>query len=102
MFKNIKAFLAIQHNTESRPRHGAHAFEICYQALRVALAPELGGQWYKDMLEQSELCNWWTRGIDSILLEQASWTGKRGERLHAALQAGPIAAAHMGQLGRSR
>ena len=66
---------------------GAHAFEICYQALRVALAPELGGQWYKDMLAQSELCNWWTRGIDFILLEQDSWTGKRGERLHAALQA---------------
>ena len=63
---------------------GAHAFEICYDALRMALAPELGGRWYQDMLKQSELCNWWTRGIDSLLLDPASWSGKRGDRLHAA------------------
>lgn len=65
---------------------GAHAFELCYSALRDALAPELGGEWFLSMLRESELSNWWTGGIDQLLSREESWTEERGRHLHAALQ----------------
>lgn len=65
---------------------GAHAFEVCYKSLRQALAPELGGPWFSEMLTGSELCNWWTQGVDTLLDDDASWKSERGQRLHSALQ----------------
>ena len=66
---------------------GAHAFEIVHRAARGALAPELGGPWFTHMLDNTEISVWWCRAIDALLLDEGSWTGPRGERLHRALSA---------------
>jgi penicillin amidase len=64
---------------------GAHAFDLCYRAAVRALSPELGGDWFLHMLEQSEMPVWWLAGIDRILANPTSWQGERGERLAAAV-----------------
>jgi len=66
---------------------GAHAFDLAYGAVRAALAPELGGEWWSSMLGQSELGVWWCNAIDRTLTDDDSWRGARGERLEASLAA---------------
>jgi penicillin amidase len=64
---------------------GAHAFSIVYQNLLRSLHCELGGPWFLQMLEHSELSVWWCKALDKILL--APWEGERGARFVQAINA---------------
>jgi penicillin G amidase len=64
---------------------GAHAFELAYRAATLGLKDELGGDWLRLMLEQSELSVWWCAAFDRVLLDPRSWDGDRGRRLRGAL-----------------
>jgi len=56
---------------------GAHAFEIAYRAARRGLGQALGGEWFDEMLNTTEIGSWWLRPIDKILkdptFESSSW-----------------------------
>ena len=47
--------------------HGAHGFELAYQAARQGLGKALGGEWFDEMIRTTELGSWWLRPIDRIL-----------------------------------
>lgn len=66
---------------------GAHAFEIVYGALLSALGAELGGDWLRAKLDQSELGVWWLSAFDRVLNDDATWLGMRGRSLFRALAA---------------
>lgn len=68
--------------TDSR---GAGGFRLLYRFALSALAPELGGSWFEEMVDDSELPVWWSAGIDRLLADPASWTGRRGARLAECL-----------------
>lgn len=73
-----------RYNVDSR---GAHAFRVARDAAVDALAPELGGAWFRWMLRHTELRVWWLQGLDRLLLAPESWRGERGQRLSRALHA---------------
>jgi len=64
---------------------GPYAFELAYAAALEALAPELGGDWFRDRLGTSEMRIWWGAGIDRLLAASRTWTAERESRLRAAL-----------------
>ena len=57
--------------------HGAHGFELVYQAARHGLGKALGGEWFDEMIRTTELGSWWLRPIDRILsapdFEKTPW-----------------------------
>jgi penicillin amidase len=64
---------------------GAHAFEIAHRACLDALAPRLGGDWFSQMLDASELGIWWCSALDDLLYETLRWGQSSREPLVAAL-----------------
>ncbi len=64
---------------------GAHAFCVAHSAALQALGAELGGAWFQEALEDSEVGLWWSNGLDRLLASPSSWVGDRGQRLMAAL-----------------
>ncbi len=52
---------------------GATAFEVLRKAALRALAPELGGDWFLEMLSRSELPVWWCHGLDRLLADDFIW-----------------------------
>ena len=66
---------------------GAHAFEISYRAAVLGLGPELGGDWLRHMLEESELSVWWCAAFDRVLEDPTTWSGARGQHVRQSLAA---------------
>ena len=65
--------------------HGAHAFALARKAALEALAPTLGGDAWRTLLQHSELGTWWCKALDDALMAPSTWTGPAGSSLAVAL-----------------
>lgn len=65
---------------------GAHAFELARRAAIDGLAACLGGAWMRDMLARTELSAWWCAALDRTLADPATWEGRYGGAMRAALR----------------
>ncbi|MEZ0314590.1 MAG: penicillin acylase family protein [Myxococcota bacterium] len=64
---------------------GPHAFELARAAALRALAPELGGDWFTHMLDESELSVWWCTALDRLLSRTLSREETPAMRVRAEL-----------------
>ena len=64
---------------------GAHAFALAYSAALEGLETALGGAWWRRMLARSEIRVWWSRGLDRVLQDPATWAAPVGQSMQAAL-----------------
>lgn len=64
---------------------GAHAFEIARNAALRGLDSVLGGGWYRDRLNDSELMVWWCTGLDRILAQALTTNVKASGRVRESL-----------------
>jgi penicillin amidase len=52
---------------------GAHAFSLCYNAALRALAPQLGGRAWLELLAKTEISVWWCNALDHYLADPQTW-----------------------------
>ncbi len=64
---------------------GAHAFELARAAAFNGVAPDLGGEWFRHMLDESELGVWWCTALDRLLSRTLSLDETPGRRVRAEL-----------------
>ena len=60
-------------------------FEICYREAIHALAPKLGGNWFKHKVETTELSLWWCKNIDHYLSTHLASSSEVVEQLSLRL-----------------
>lgn len=72
----------LRYDVDSR---GAHGFELLRNAAIDVLADDLGGDWLRHMLQNSELPTWWSSGFDRLLSTPATWTRERRVKVKARI-----------------
>lgn len=71
------------YSVESR---AACAFEQIRDAALDVLADDLGGDWLRAMMRESEIGTWWANGLDRLIGEPGTWSDERGSRLRSRLE----------------
>lgn len=70
-----------------RPQsRAASAFALVYRAALSALAVDLGGAWFEDALNRSEVSVWWCTALDRALLGARQWPEHRKRVLSERLR----------------
>ncbi len=64
----------------------ASAFALVYRAALSALAVDLGGAWFDDALNRSEVSVWWCTALDRALLGARQWPEHRRKALAQRLE----------------
>ena len=80
---------------------GAHAFELARAAAFKGVAPELGGEWFTHMLDESELSVWWCTALDRLLTRTLAIDEASGARVRRELaKVAGVAARPWGEVQR--